>query len=161
MDNGPRTKNKKAVGPWSVVRGPRSVTGFTLIEVIITLSVLAGGVMGVLTLYQRNIEQAARMEQTLIATQLAQEKLEQILLDKKYQNYAYINATNYPATPEDLASQGFAGYTRTTSIAEVDDANLTTPQNGTGYKKVTVTVLLNGTQAAKLDTLVTLWGEGT
>ncbi|MDP2600613.1 MAG: prepilin-type N-terminal cleavage/methylation domain-containing protein [Deltaproteobacteria bacterium] len=142
------------------MNGPRT-KGFTLIEVIITLSVLAGGVMGVLTLYQRNIEQAARMEQTLIATQLAQEKLEQIIHDKKYQNYAYINTTNYPALPEDMGLQGFNGYTRTTTITEVSAANLTTPQNGTGYKKITVTVLLNGTQAAKLETLVTLWGEAT
>lgn len=134
--------------------------GFTLIEVIITLGVLAGGVMGVLTMYHRNIERAAQMEQTLIATQLAQEKLEQILHDKKYQNYAYILAANYPS-PEDLESQGFGGYTRTTTIAEVNATDLTTPQNGTGYKKITVTVFLNGTQAATLETLVTLWGEGT
>lgn len=134
--------------------------GFTLIEVIITLSVLAGGVMGVLTMYHRNIERAAQMEQTLIATQLAQEKLEQIILDKKYQNYAYILSANYPS-PEDLGSQGFNGYTRTTTIAEVNATNLTTQQNGTGYKKITVTVLINATPAATLETLVTLWGEGS
>ncbi len=135
--------------------------GFTLIEVIITLGVLAGGTMGVLAMYQRNIERAAQMEQTTIAMELAQEKLEQIIQDKKYQNYAYINSTNYPATPEDLTAQGFKGYTRITTITEVDATNLTTPQNGTGYKKITVNISAGGTTAATVETMVALWGEGS
>lgn len=132
--------------------------GFTLIEAILTLTILASGIVGVLTLYQRNIAKSDEMEQTLIATLLAQEKLEQIVQDKKYKLYPYIITANYPVT-EDLTAEGYPAYTRTTTIQEVNSGNLTTPQSGTGYKRVTVGVSVTGGPTVTFDTLLTQWGE--
>ena len=132
--------------------------GFTLIEAILTLTILATGIVGVLTLYQRNIANSDEMAQTLTATLLAQEKLEQIVHDKKYKLYPYIITANYPAT-EDLTSEGYPDYTRTTTIEEVNGTNLTTSQNGTGYKRVTVGVSVAGGPTLLFDTLLTQWGE--
>ena len=132
--------------------------GFTLIEAVLTLSVLAVGLMGILTLYQQNIGKANEMEQTLVATELAQEKLEQIILDKKYKLYAFITAANY-TSPENMSAQGFPGYTRTTTILEVDPSDMVSAQSGSGYKKITVSVSVTGGLTVTLDTLVTLWGE--
>ena len=132
--------------------------GFTLIEAILTLTILATGIVGVLTLYQRNIANSDEMEQTLTATLLAQEKLEQIVQDKKYKLYPYIITANYPAT-EDLTAEGYPDYTRTTTIQEVNNTNLTTSQNGTGYKRVTVGVSVTGGPTIIFDTLLTQWGE--
>lgn len=134
------------------------IKGFTLIEAVLTLSVLAGGVFGVLVLYQQNIARSNEMEQTLVATELAQEKLEQIILDKKYQLYAYVIPANYLAS-EDLTAQGFPGYTRTISILEVNPSDMISAQTNSGYKKITVSVAVTGGLTVTLDTLVTLWGE--
>lgn len=132
--------------------------GFTFIEAILTMTLLTGGILGILTLFHRNISEANKMEHTLTASYLAQERLEQIVLDKKYRLYPYITATNYPAS-EDLSAQGFPGYTRTVNIIEVSATNLTSPQNGTGYKRVTVSVLPAGGEAVTVTTLLTQWGE--
>ncbi|MDO8526398.1 MAG: hypothetical protein Q7T03_01780 [Deltaproteobacteria bacterium] len=131
--------------------------GFTFIETILTLMVLGGGVLGVLTIYNQNIARANEMEQTLIATSLAEQKLEQILHDKKYQLYAYVIQANYPT--ENLLAQGYPGYTRTTTILEVDPVDLSTAKNGSGYKKITVMVQTTGGLPVSIPTLVTLWGE--
>ncbi|MBI5298951.1 MAG: prepilin-type N-terminal cleavage/methylation domain-containing protein [Deltaproteobacteria bacterium] len=52
MDYGPKTKKKSVVSPWSIVHGPRSMdygprssSGFTLIELMVTL-VIVGLIMG-------------------------------------------------------------------------------------------------------------------
>lgn len=132
--------------------------GFTLIEAILTASLLAAGILGLLTLFQQNVGRSDEMEQTVIASLLAQERIEQIIHNKKYQGYANITAANY-AGSENLASIGYPGYTRTTTIQEVSGNDLTTPQNGSGYTRITVTVTPTGGQAATYQTLVTYWGE--
>lgn len=132
--------------------------GFTLIEAVLTLTLLAGGMMGVLTLFQRNVSEANDAEQTLVATHLARERMEQIIQDKKYDLYASIVSANYPS-PEDLTAQGFPGYTRTISIVEVNATNLTAPDAGSGYKRVTVSVQVTGMDTVTLTTLLTEWGE--
>lgn len=135
--------------------------GFTLIEAILTMMLLSAGIVGVFTLYHKNIAVADEMEQTVIATALAQEKLEQIIHDKKYNLYAYVTQANY-TSPEDLTSIGYPGYTRTTTIQEVLSSDLTTPPQGqqsTGYKRVTVSVQVSGGGTYTFETLVTEWGE--
>lgn len=129
-----------------------------MIEAVLTLTLLAGGVMGILTLFHRNVSEANEMENTLTATYLAQERIEQIIQDKEYRLYNYIVTANYAAT-ENLATQGFPGFTRTTSIFEVSPNNLSTPQNGTNYKRITVTVQPTGGEMVSLTTLLTRWGE--
>lgn len=130
--------------------------GFTLVEAILTLSLLSAGILGLLSLFQQNVGRSDEMEQTLVASLLAQERLEQIIHDKKYQGYLFIVGTNYPAS-ENLASQGYPGYTRTTTIQEVSGSDLTSPQNGSGYKRITVSVAVTGGPTSTFQTLVTEW----
>ena len=132
--------------------------GFTLIEAVLALVLLAGGLLGIMTLFQRNVSNANVMEQTLKATFLAQERMEQIILDKKYKLYPFIVSANYP-TSENLTAQGFPGYTRTIQILEVDSNNLSSASNGSGYKRITVAVSVSGGDTVTLTTLLTKWGE--
>lgn len=132
--------------------------GFTLVEAVLTLTLLAGGIVGVLFLFQQNVSKANQMENSLVASFLAQEKMEQIVQDKKYQLYNFIVAANYPS-PENLAPQGFPGYTRTTTILEVSPNDLSSQQPGSGYKRVTVAVAISGGETIALTTLLTYWGE--
>ncbi len=132
--------------------------GFTLIEAVLTLSLLAGGLMGILTLYQRNVVEANQIEQTLQADYLSQEKMEQIVQDKKYNLYAFVTAANYLAS-ENLTAQGFKGFIRTIQIREVDPNNLSITKAGTGYKEVTVAVQVPGEKMVTLKMLLTKWGE--
>lgn len=132
--------------------------GFTLIEAVLTLSLLAGGLMGILTLYQRNVVEANQIEHTLQANYLAQEKLEQIVQDKKYNLYAFVTAANYLAS-EDLTLQGFKGFIRTIQIREVDSGNLSVTNAGSGYKEIIVAVQVPGGKTVTLKTLLTKWGE--
>lgn len=134
--------------------------GFTLIEAVITLVLISGGIVGILHLFQQNVRSANEMELTVAATYLAQERLEQMIQDKKYRGFAYTIAANYPAS-EDLAALGYPGYTRTINILEVRDNNLTSPAPppGSGYKRVTVAVQVAGGDTVTLETILTEWGE--
>lgn len=137
----------------------RSQKGFSLIEAVLALAIIGAGIAGVLTLYQQTVARSNESELTLKATYLAQTRLEQIVHDKKYKGYAFIIAGNYPAL-EDLTAQGYPGYTRTTTIQEVSASDLTTPQTGTGYKRITVGVSTTGGPTASFATLLTQWGTG-
>lgn len=127
-------------------------------EAVLTLILITGGVLGVLHLFNTNINAANKMELTLKATYLAQERLEQIVQDKEYKGYNFIVSANYPAS-ENLTAQGFNGYIRTVNILEVNPTNLTNQQNGSGYKRVTVAVQVPGNDTVTLTTLLTYWGE--
>jgi len=132
--------------------------GFTFIEAVLTLTLLAGGLMGILTLYQRNVVEANQIEQTLQADYLAQERMEDIIQDKKYNLYAYVTAANYLAS-EDLTAQGFRGFIRTIQIREVSPSNFSVTQAGSNYKEITVSVQVPGENTVTLRTLLTKWGE--
>lgn len=132
--------------------------GFTLIESVLVLSLISFGLLGILTLFQKNISRSGDREFLLEATTLAQDKMETLIAAKKYNLYASITSANYPATPEDLTSVGFAGFSRTTTIQEVSNTDFTTAQVDSGYKKITVTVSWTG-GSVTLTTLFTLWGE--
>lgn len=133
--------------------------GFSLIEAILTLVLVSGGILGILHLFEQNVRSANFMEQTASAAFLAQERLEQIVQDKEYQGFDTIISANYPAS-EDLTAQGFGGFTRTVSILEVNANDLTSPAPppGSGYKRITVTVSVTGGEGVTLETLLTEWG---
>lgn len=133
--------------------------GFTLVESVLVLALLSFGLLGIVGLFQKNVDRAGEREFLLEATMLAQDKLEILITAKKYNLYSSIDATNYPSTPEDLSSAGYAGFTRVTTIQEVSEIDLSTPQAGSGYKKITVTVSWTGGQSVTLTTVFSLWGE--
>lgn len=133
--------------------------GFSLIEAILVMVVLSGGLFGVMHLFHQNVATAEERKLVLAATLLAQEKIETMTADKKFNLYPSINSTNYPSSSEDLTSLGYAGFSRATTIQEVNPGDLSSTQAGSGYKKITVSVSWTGGQTVLLTTLFTEWGE--
>ncbi len=129
--------------------------GFTILDVIFAVVILGVGLSGMTTLFSNINKNSGTNQMILSATQLAQEKLEEMSLAKKYNGYSYINTTNYPTSAEDLTASGFAGWTRTTTITEVQESDLSTAQVGSGYKKVSVTVTWTGGSSKALSALFT------
>ncbi len=130
--------------------------GFTLIETILAMMVVAIGIFGTMHLFYNTVDRAFETDAYIQATALARERLEEITFDKKMNGYAFIVSANYPTT-ENLTGI-YSAYTRTVTILEVNPADLKSSQSNSGYKKITVKVSWNG-GSVTLDTLLTFWGE--
>lgn len=138
-------------------KGAQHQSGFTLIESVLALVVIGIGVFGLMNLFQGTVSNVVSTDQAIQATQLARERLERIVFDKKMNGYDFINTANYPAVESFTGS--FSAFTRNISILEVSDSNLTTSSNNSGYKRVTVTVAWSDSNQVVLETLVTKWNE--
>lgn len=118
--------------------------GFTLIEIIITivlLAILTSGLMAMFTTFSKSNGDPSVITQ---ATELAQEKMEQIIADKNNpaRGFPYLitsGPNNYPA---ENPVTGFTNFSRSVTIVYVDPAvSLNTGVAGlTNYKNVSVTV---------------------
>ena len=117
--------------------GLKNQRGFSLIEAVLTITLLAIGFAGGLALFTNSTDNSLLKDYRVIASQLASEKLELIILDKTFQGYDYVDAVNYP--DEDLADP-YDNFTRTVTVEEVQSADLTTPEANSGYKRVDVQV---------------------
>lgn len=128
--------------------------GFTYIEAILTMSALLISVLGMAMLFATVNRSAMNGQMTSIGMGLCEQKMEEIVSDKASQGYAYINSANYPAV-ENLTGT-YVGFTRTVQIYEVDAADMTTPQFGSGYKRIDVAVQWgpSPTDAVTLSSLV-------
>jgi hypothetical protein len=92
----------------------------------------------------------------LMATFLARERLEQLIKDKV--NNGYDSVVNASYTTTSTASVGNHFFTRSFNIYEVNRSDLTTPLNGSGYKRIDMTVSW-GTSAQQSVTLSTLLAD--
>lgn len=138
--------------------------GFTLVEVVLALALLAVGLIGLLYVFQSAVTNSMLSDQTYIASNLAQEAAETIIARRDstqsgggYANtLAAIQSNSYNASPV----SGFTGYNLTVTALEVAPGsssaatNFTTAQSGSGYARVTITVTFNG--GANSYQLVTL-----
>lgn len=127
--------------------------GFTLIETVIVVVVI-GLAFGVLIPFTLSLKNSASPVLTELGATLAQEKVEQIIADRRDTGIprGFVYATtpaNYPA--ETPAMVGFDGFTRSVAIACVTTANLNAAGSvpspscavsagQTDYARVTVTV---------------------
>lgn len=128
--------------------------GLSLLETTLGILILSVGVMGMLPMMTTATANTVGGEQRVAATYLANEKLEEIIADKEFQGYDFIAEQNYAA--ENLSSNSF---TRSVTVTEVDANDLSTPDNGSGYKKIEVivgwTVNNGNSQQVTVTTLVT------
>lgn len=145
--------------PNSELRTPHS-KGFTLIETIITLVVLSVAALGVLAVFSASITTSADPLLTSQATQLAQERIDTIMGDRRNPalGYAQIIPAKYPA---ENPVTGFAGFSRTTLIYCVLATDLDTDQGvgfpppcASGYAHVRVTVSHATLGNISIDTIV-------
>lgn len=135
----------------------RREKGFTFIETILTILIIGIGLFGIMNLFQGTVSTSVDTDRTLQATQLARERIERVLFDKKMNGYDYVTTANYPAI--ESFSGPFSPFSRTISIQEVRSDDFNQAQANTGYKKVSVTVSWGQGRQVSLESLVTQWNE--
>jgi len=133
----------------------RTYRGFTLIEAVLTIAIIGAGLLGVLYIFSGAGKSTLVSDNSIVAANLAREKMDQIVADRINKGYATTIATSYSDGPV------LTNYTRTVTIREInptitgtsDDFNTT--QAGSGYARVTVVVGWTGaTDTVKLETLI-------
>ena len=131
--------------------------GFTLIEVILVIVIMAIAIPSLITGVSFMTQGQVNTLGTTTAADLAQEKLEQIIADKRNPAVGFSNITNarYPA---ETPVTGFSNYNRSVNIICVSAADLNTAVAcPTDYKRVAVTVQAVGVGPSVPDAvLVTL-----
>jgi type II secretory pathway pseudopilin PulG len=123
----------------------KRIEGYSLIEMILVILILALAIPPIVNIFSQNLNKNVNSEIYTKATLHAEEKLEEILSDKKNHSYSFIiTQDRYPAdVPE-------TGFSRSVSIS---DANKIV--NGIPYAEVIVTVSHNNISDVILTTWVT------
>ncbi len=111
--------------------------GFSTFDTLLGVLILSFGLIGFIALFSQLNRQSAHDELTLVATNLASEKLEQSMAVKANSGYSAVtNGTTTESIP--YASHT---YSRQTVINWVEATDLNTVSaSETGYKKIKVTV---------------------
>jgi len=128
--------------------------GFTCIETILTTVILSVGLMGSMMVMHNATANTVNNDFSTVATQLANEKIEQILADKQFISFASITNDNYP---NEVVTDVY-NMSRTVSVTEVNSENLSVPEAGSGLKSVAVTVSW-GDQDYQFVTVTTLLAD--
>lgn len=124
--------------------------GITLIESILAMAILAAGLIGVMVVFVGGTSSSLEANTTVVAANLAREKLEEIIADRATHGYATALSRDYTDNP----GGNYSNYTRTVTITEVDNADLTTSELGSGYARVVVVVTWGGPSGVQLETLI-------
>ena len=111
--------------------------GLTLIEIIIILTIIGFAIPAILTAFARIVATGADVKTADVATNLAAEKMEEIIKNKKF---------------VDLVSEGpadftgdFSQYNYQVIVDYVDAANLDTPAGGqTDFKRIRTIITKDG-----------------
>lgn len=115
--------------------------------------ILATALITGLFVIQSVLASSVDQELNTIATQLANEKIEIILADRAFQGYDYIADENY----ENETLVEYSNLSRSVTITEVNEDDLVTPEEGSGSKRVEVTVSWGNDvyQQVVISTLIT------
>ncbi|MBI1820149.1 MAG: type II secretion system protein [Nitrospirae bacterium] len=114
--------------------------GFTLIEILITivlLAIITSGLMAMFTTFSQSNGDPSVITQ---ATELAQEKLDLIIADKENsaRGFNYVTSAIYPA---ENPVPGFSGFNRSVNVIFVNTGALNATVAGpTNYKNIMVSV---------------------
>jgi len=130
--------------------------GFTLIEVMIALVVLAFGILAVVGLFSNSIKGNAMGRRVTEATSLAQNRVDELMTVAVFTNLS----TNYPGTQTGLTATGEPGgpYTLKTEINRVRDNASNLVDN---IYLITVTVTWKGMDREHKVELQSLRAKGT
>lgn len=109
--------------------------GFTLIEVLVALTVLLVVMVGFVTMTGKTTNVAATTDRQLAAVQLVGDRIDQIRTDPNYAHLDTVYATTESSFPT------LPGFQRVTQIVR-------TTSNGNDYKRITVTVSGPGLSSA-------------
>ena len=78
-DYGPKT-GRQVFSPWSVVHGPWSQMGFSLLEVMVAVAILAISLLTLINFQGQAMVVVGRSEKLTLSTFLAREKMAEVLL---------------------------------------------------------------------------------
>lgn len=129
--------------------------GHSILENILTTLILSCGLLGGMSVMQNSTLAALNGNMSTVGAELANESMESILADREFMGYGVVANQNYLSG--ELGAP-YSGFTRTVTITEVSESDLTTPQLGSGLKKVEVTVDW-GDGADEQVQVVTLLGD--
>jgi prepilin-type N-terminal cleavage/methylation domain-containing protein len=135
-----------------VARSKKPINGgFTLIEIIITIVVIAIAAVGVLSVFTTGMRGSANPLLVTQATQLAQGEMDQVLGEKLANGFASIAVGN----PLACNSAMLAGFNCSRTVYYVNPAALNTQVGGpTNYKHVTVTIAQTTIGNITVDTII-------
>ena len=119
--------------------------GFTIVEILLALLLLSFVVLGFQAATGEIIHYAARSDRELVATQLAEDRLDLIRLDPDYEALE----SRYELT--ESAIPGFPGLTRQTVIARTET---TLPTGLLDFQRITVTLSGDGLRLPIARTVV-------
>ncbi len=125
--------------------------GFTLIELLIAIILVAGGLMVLMQLMSVAIFADSDLEYSLIALNLANEKIEEL----KDDGYSHANLNTGTHTESSISGFDFVDQ-RQWTVGYVD-ANLDSSVSDTGLKDVTVEVQWTqkgSTQSVAVETII-------
>lgn len=131
-----------------------ALKGFTLIEGVISITIVGIGFIGLLMAYPKLVHTSLVLDQTLTATNIAREAMEKVIAKKGcsasgcgYANtLSAIDSNSFDENPV----TGFSNYVLDTSYTEVDSDDdddqddFLDASPGSGYARVTVSVSWNG-----------------
>jgi type II secretory pathway pseudopilin PulG len=120
--------------------------GFTLIELVVLIVVLSIGGALLAAMFAGALRALASDRDIQTATQLAQEKAETVLADRRARGYAYVTAANYPV---EGSVAGFPSFARQVSIT--DPYSGTACPSGASCKLAVVTVSKGGASLARVS----------
>lgn len=100
--------------------------GFTLLESVLFLAILAVALAGIFSIHQVVLVQSVRPVKLAQAALLAQAKMEEILSDRRISGYSVVTDTRYPAEPpfasvsssDPLIQRMLANYTRSVRVVD-------------------------------------------
>ena len=106
----PRIKSfKKSIAPLLI-----NSRGFTLIEMIMVIVFLSVALLATMNMMSTSVSGSMNIELINTATDLANEKMEEIFADKKSKGYGYVQQNNYQSESN---PNGFSGFTRLVEIS--------------------------------------------
>lgn len=97
----------------------KSEDGFSLVEVLLTISLIGILSVSIVSLFSENVKKQRRMKDQLTAALFAQQGLDKIFADKTENGYDYIDAQNYSTETFKNVERNFSINTITASLKEV------------------------------------------
>ncbi|MBU0505398.1 MAG: type II secretion system protein [bacterium] len=136
--------------------GQRSTNrGLTLIEATLAIAIIGAGMIGMMYSFTGGSRSSVMADQTIIAANLAKEKIDEIVADRTINGYPATITTSYTDGPI------YSIFSRTVTITEVDPDDdddvddFLDASPGSGYARVTVAVTWTGsTEKVQMSTLI-------
>lgn len=140
----------------------RQHTGFTLIEAVLSLGVMAAGLLGVLYAFHGMGSSSVLADQTITATNIARAAVEKVIAKRDASGYSAALTAISSGTFNQNPVTNYAPFVLSVAAYEVDPDDDGTVDDfldaapGSGYARVTVTVTWNsGSKTLSLVTLIT------